>query len=70
MKGQKRNDLNAILDEEEVSDNVKESVKDLIDYVETKFDEIKELLSNASIDRLENITEAYELADSTSDELY
>ena len=70
MKGQKRNDLNAILDEEEVSDIVKESVKDLIDYVETKFDEIKDLLNNVSIDRLENITEAYELADSTSDELY
>ena len=70
MKGQKRNDLNAILDEEEVSDIVKESVKDLIDYAEAKFDEIQDLLRNVNIDHFGNITEAYDLADSTSDELY
>lgn len=54
---------------DEVEDFVSK-VKEFIDYCESKFNDIARLLEDINIDRLDNIIDAKDIADSVGTDLY
>lgn len=51
-------------------DEARSSAEEAINYLEDKFNQIRDLLTVESIDDLDNIAEARRIADSVSDDLY
>ena len=47
-----------------------DQLKDIVDHLENKFNEIRDLLDITRIDELDRITEAFELAKDISSDLY
>lgn len=53
------------------NEHLQKQVQEVVDYMETKFNEIRDILSSVkSISHLDRIVDAFNIADSMSDKLY
>lgn len=68
MKNSTRNKILKIV--EECSDDIQDEIKNAIDDIEMKFVEIRDLLDKIDIHNLDNIEDAFKVADDMADELY
>ena len=63
-------DIESTFESNEIPEEQLAILKDFIDTMESDFEKIAELLKNISINNLDNIQQAYELAEKTKTSLY
>lgn len=70
LRTQLISDIESTFESNEIPEEQLAILKDFIDTMESDFEKIAELLKNISINNLDNIQQAYELAEKTKTSLY